>query len=276
MILDFLNTVPSGYTPTIPNNVITTFLTAGQSNMDGRNLLSVAPEWLDQDNPIIEKLKMWNVDNNQFDTYKIGVNTGANVNSSAYWGVDMSFYKLYSDYINHFMCTIKRTSGGTAIYNASNEKGCWNTDFANIPVGTPILLQELESRYNDAKLYAESFGKTLSVKAIIWFQGSSDVAIGSDAIIAYKENFRSVINYIRNTIVGNPLVPFIFGLQSHNSSQYNVPIMETGQLELLNEMSNLYLVDSRYLTMQPDLLHFDADSTTWYGTEVYNVLKDVI
>ena len=275
MITDFLNAIPSGYTSD-NSNEIKTFISAGQSNMDGRNLLTVAPIWMDQSNPIIEKLKMWNVDNGQFDTFEIGSNTGANVNSSAYWGVDMEFYKEYSDYINHFICAIKRSSGGTAIYNAANDKGCWNTDFVNIPEGTPILLQELEARYNDAKSYAQSFDKTLSVKAVIWFQGSSDVALGNDAITAYKENFRSVINYIRNTIVGNSSVPFIFGLQSHNSSEYNVPIMEAGQLELLTEMTNLYLVDSRYLTMQPDNLHFDDVSTAWYGSEVFNVLKNVI
>jgi hypothetical protein len=271
-LISFLNSISiTGSTDTD----LYTFISAGQSNIDGRCDIVDAPEWLNQSNPEISKLKVWN--STQYDNFKLGLNTGSDFNAQTDWAFDMVFYHLYSEYKDRNLYLIKRSKGGTPIYiqPAGNEKGCWNVDFDNIPVGTPKLLQELEYKYNSGKTYIENLGKSLTIKAILWYQGGTDVEIGGDAITDYKENFRNVINYIRNTIVGVPTVPFIFVTQSHNSLTYNT-VLESGQTELVSEMTNLYMVDAKDVVMQPDNIHINADGAEWVGTDAYNQLKLII
>lgn len=251
------------------------FISAGQSNIDGRCALVDAPSWLDQSDPSIPTLKVWN--SIQYDTFKLGVNTGSDNNAQTTWAFDMVFYHLYSAYKSRNLYLIKRSKGGTPIYiePGGNPKGCWNVDFDNIPVGTPKLLQELEIKFDLAKTYITNIGKTLSMKAILWYQGGTDVEIGGAAITDYKENFRNVINYIRNDIVEDPNIPFIFVTQSHNSLTYNL-VQETGQIELLSEMTNLYMVDAKDVVMQPDNIHINAAGAEWVGTNAYDQLKTII
>ena len=272
-LISFLNSINS--TGTTIDTDLYAFISAGQSNIDGRCALVDAPEWLDQDNPEIAKLKVWN--STQYNNFKLGVNTGSDNNAQTTWAFDMVFYHLYSEYKNRNLYLIKRSHGGTPIYiqPEGNEKGCWNVDFDSIPVGTPKLLQELEYKFNSGKTYIDNLGKTLSVKAILWYQGGTDVEIGGDAITDYKENFRNVINYIREDIVGDPTVPFLFVTQSHNSLTYN-SVMESGQTELVSEMVNLYMVDAKDVVMQVDNIHINADGAEWVGTDAYDQLKLII
>jgi len=271
-LISFLNSISN---TGITDTDFYTFISAGQSNIDGRCALVDAPDWLDQNNPEISKLKVWNL--TQYDNFKLGVNTGSDNNAQTTWAFDMVFYHLYSEYKNRNLYLIKRSKGGTPIYiqPEGNEKGCWNVDFDSIPVGTPKLLQELEYKFNSGKTYIDNLGKTLSVKAILWYQGGTDVEIGGDAITDYKENFRNVINYIREDIVGDPTVPFLFVTQSHNSLTYN-SVMESGQTELVSEMVNLYMVDAKDVVMQADNIHINADGAEWVGTDAYDQLKLII
>jgi len=271
-LISFLNSIK-------PNSPVDTdfygFLSAGQSNIDGRCALIDAPTWLDQSNPIIPKLKVWN--SIQFDDFKLGVNTGSDNNAQTTWAFDMVFYYLYSNYKNRNLYLIKRSKGGTPIYiePGGNPKGCWNTDFDNIPSDTPKLLQELKTKYDQAFSYINNIGKTINIKAVLWYQGGTDVEIGGDAITNYKNNFKNVINYIRNDIIGNSTVPFIFVTQSHNSTTYNATL-EAGQIELLSEMDNLFMVDAKDAIMQIDNIHINSDSAEWIGEDAYNQLKTEI
>lgn len=274
-LIGFFNTLKhSGTTVTPILNIVPTFVAAGQSNIDGRIPLVDAPSWLSQSNPSLSNVLMWDVSKNQFNTFKLGVNTGAAVNASTTWAYDMVFYKLYSDYKNKPIYVVKRSQGGTPIYiDPSNNKGSWNTDFDNIPVGIPKLTQELETRYANAKTYIEGFGKIIDVKAILWYQGGTDVNIGSVALDQYKVNFTNVINYIRNTIIGVATTPFVFVTQSENSATYSEQLLQI-QNELLVELSNMYMVDAKDVNMLVDGLHVDAAGCEWIGNENFNIIKD--
>lgn len=273
-LIGFLNTLKySGTTVTPSTNIVYTFIAAGQSNIDGRIPLVEAPSWLNQSNPSLSNVLMWDVSKNQFNTFKLGVNTGAAVNTSTTWAYDMVFYKLYSDYKNRPIYVVKRSQGGTPIYiDPSNDKGTWNIDFDNIPVGIPKLTQELETRYINAKNYIQNFGKTVEVKAILWYQGGTDVQTAG-ALDQYKVNFTNVINYIRNTIIGVADTPFVFVTQSENSATYSTQLLQI-QTELLSELSNMYMVDAKDVNMLVDNIHVDAAGCEWIGTENFNTIKD--
>ena len=129
----FLNSMIKTVAP--PTNVLTTFLVAGQSNADGRDLLVNAPIWLNQSNPTVTGVKMWdiNVAPHQFNDFKLGTNSGADVWTQTAWAFDMIAMHDYYSGKNIIPYMIKRTKGGTGIYIQSGDtKGCWNIDFTGI------------------------------------------------------------------------------------------------------------------------------------------------
>lgn len=268
----FLNTLSSG-TPTNPvSNSVDVIVSAGQSNIDGRNPLIDAPVWLNQADPTISNVFVWDVSKSQFNKFKLGVNTGQAVNTSVTWAYDMIFYKLYADFLATPLYVIKRTQGGTPIFiDPANPKGSWNIDFASIPQGIPKLTQELEVRYNNAKNYLQNFNKTLNVKAILWYQGGTDVQT-QGALAVYKDNFRDLINYFRNTIIQDPNVPFVFVTQSLESQTYHITL-QTAQEELAVEMSNVYLVDASWATLYEDRLHLDSQSSIQLGQDNFDLIS---
>jgi hypothetical protein len=52
--------------------------------------------------------------------------------------------------------------------------------------------------------------------------------------------------------------------------------MESGQTELVSEMTNLYMVDAKDVVMQADNIHISATGAEWVGTDAYNQLKMII
>jgi len=270
----FLDSIGKVVTP--PTNNLTTFLIAGQSNADGRVLLVNAPSWLNQSNPTVTGVKMWNINLTpyQFNDFKLGVNSGADVWTQTTWAFDMIAMHDYYVGKNTTVYMVKRTKGGTAIYIQSGDtKGCWNTDFTGITTYTTgnVLLQELQWYYQSAVTYATSIGKTLNVKSILWHQGEGDY-LPQTAADAYYQNFKDVIYYIRNTIVGNSTLPIVYGSISRASAQYNATV-EAAQFQIASEDVNAHCVNMSAGTLL-DAYHFDATSATYFGDQVYNIIKN--
>lgn len=270
----FLNSMIKTVAP--PTNVLTTFLVAGQSNADGRDLLVNAPIWLNQSNPTVTGVKMWdiNVAPHQFDDFKLGTNSGADVWTQTAWAFDMIAMHDYYSGKNVIPYMIKRTKGGTGIYIQSGDtKGCWNIDFTGITSMTTgnVLLRELHWYYQSAVTYATSVGKTLNVKAILWHQGETDY-LPQAAADAYYQNFKDVIYYIRNTIVENATLPIVYGTVPHASAQYNATV-ETAHLLVAVEDVNAHVINLANATLL-DAYHLDATSSISFGESVYDIIKN--
>ena len=272
----FLNSIGKQTSP--PTNKLTTFIVAGQSNADGRVPLVNAPSWLNQSNPTVTGVKMWNINvtPHQFNDFKLGVNSGADVWTQTTWAFDMEAMHDYYYGKNTTVYMVKRTKGGTPIYiDPTNPKGSWNVNFTGITAantGITILLQDLQWYYQSAVTYATSVGKILDVKSILWHQGESDY-LPADAYNSYYQNFKDVIYYIRNNIVGNSTLPIVYGTVPHASGEYNV-IVENAHLQIASEDVNAHCVNLANMTLLPDGLHLDSTSAIYFGDQVYNIIKN--
>lgn len=272
----FLESMSKTVTPV--GNELITFIVAGQSNADGRDALVNAPVWLNQSNPVVTGVKMWDVNTSphQFNDFKLGTNSGADVYTQTTWAFDMIAMHNYYVGKNTTVYMVKRTKGGTPIYiDPNNIKGSWNINFTGITstnTGITVLLQDLHWYYQSAVTYATSVGKTLNVKAILWHQGESDY-LPVDAANSYYDNFKEVISYIRNNIVGNPTLPIVYGTVPHDSGQYNVTV-ENAHLLIGLEDINAHVVNLANATLLVDGLHLDATSSIAFGDSVYNIIKN--
>ncbi len=54
--------------------------------------ITEAPFWVDQQNPLLEGVQVWQPMEDQLVDFKIGENTGAAVSSTKLWGYDMLFF----------------------------------------------------------------------------------------------------------------------------------------------------------------------------------------
>ena len=234
------------------------FIDAGQSNIDGRNAFSERPSFILSDGKV-PNCKMWN--GTQFEDWQFGVNSGVVVPSETNWAFDCIFNYNISQSLNINPFVIKRSEGGTAIEPNITTKGCWNVNFASIPDGEKILLQELEAKITAAKNYLDSIGKTYKFRGLIWHQGEAD-EYTLDGRNNYYQNFKAVISYIRG-VVNDINLPIIFGMIPNASASYNLTI-RNAQIQIDNEDLNAHLVDLSDLTLF-DAWHFDSASSILAG-----------
>ena len=256
------------------------FITAGQSNADGRVYNSELPEYLN--------------DGYRFLHY-------ANVTRSC----DGTFGKrifepegrwAFCDVVNYYIeqnlqrdfYAVKCTYGGTAIAPGvtADKLPIWYADAewiasnhayrGNIQTGKSLTKSLTEG-------FAQLVNETLSklehgydVKAIMWHQGESD----RKAADQYYDNFKAMITYIRHAIyeiTGDEkdlTLPFIFGTISHRSTQYN-PTVEKAQLQVTKDIPNVYYIDLSDAGLGRDNLHFDGPWTEYVGKQMFNKLVEL-
>jgi hypothetical protein len=271
-LLSFFNSISGENSSSTPpsNNSFDVFISAGQSNIDGRNPLNEAPAWLQS---MVPRVKVWNNTTGQFNTFQLGVNTGSDWNASPSWAFDIVFYKMYADYKSKNLYIVKRSKGGTPLFiDTANDKGSWSVDYASFPSGLTKLSQELETYFANAKTFASNYGKTLNVKGMLWYQGGTDVQT-TGALAVYKANLIALINRMR-TVFETPNMPFIIVTQAEYSLTYSA-LLEQYQNEISQELSNIYIVSANDATLYEDRLHLDAASSIRTGERVYNTLKDL-
>lgn len=110
----------------------------------------------------------------------------------------------------------------------------------------------------------------------MWHQGESD----RNAAGAYYTNFKTMIQYMRNAIYRktgdekDKTLPFIFGTITSDSKQYSVKVKEA-QLQVANDLENVYVIDMEGVTLRSDELHFDKASTEYLGKMMYNKLVEL-
>lgn len=257
------------------------FITAGQSNADGRVYNSEVPDYMKSGYKYLHYANVTSSCDGTFGTRSFA-------NTKERWAFcDVANYFIEQALQEDFYA-IKCTYGGTAIATGVTAE--------KLPVwyAEPTWIAENNAYRGDiatgkslTKSLTEGFADlvdgTLSkleqgydVKAIMWHQGESD----RNAAGAYYENFKTMIQYMRNAIYqktgdeNDKTLPFIFGTITSDSKQYSAKVKEA-QLQVAKDLENVYVIDMEGVTLRSDELHFDKASTEYLGKMMYNKLVEL-
>lgn len=256
------------------------FITAGQSNADGRAWVNTLPDYLKSEP---EYLNYANVTSTR--TGKFGARDITSGNRWAFCDV-VNYY--LNNCIGEEFYSVKCTYGGTAIAlgQTATKLPMWyadstwlseNTAYEKIVNDTAVGKSLSLSLTDGLRMLIDSTLSKLSqgydVKAIMWHQGESD----RKASEAYYDNFKTLIQYFRKSIFemtgdsADLTLPFIFGTVSHNSKQYSSGV-EAAQWQVAKDLENVYGIDLSDAELMSDNLHFGAEWTEYIGKAMYNLM----
>lgn len=255
------------------------FITAGQSNADGRELVEFLPSYLH--NGCYKNLHFANVTegtDGTFGDYKFGKR--------------FAFCDITNYYLDQALGTdfyaIKCAYGGTSITPGATHAHLpvWYADkqwisenkaySGNIDEGKSLTLALTDGF---RQLHDETLSKLkdgYDVKAIMWHQGESDRKKAGD----YYKSLSDMISFMRQEIYSvtgdkNDLtLPFILGTVPHDSKQYSAGV-EEAQLKAAKEIPNVYVIDLSFAGLRGDALHFDGPWTEYVGKAMFNKLVEL-
>ena len=230
------------------SKTVTSFLMLGQSNMAGRgNLSQVAP---------LENDKCFMLRNGRWQKMSEPVNPDRGIlNGEFTSGVSLatSFADAYANHTKENVGLIPCADGGTNISQ-------WQSD--------GVLFEH-------AVFQAKLAMRTSQLKCVLWHQGESDCNSDED-VASYAKRFLTMVHDLRSALEV-PSLPFIIGeLSEEISSKWKMD----GRNKLLNEQLKnltqnnelLYLVSAKDLKLNPDGIHFDAESCRTFGCRYFSTL----
>lgn len=266
------------------------FITAGQSNADGREYVANLPQYLKSGQ--YHHLRFANVTDSAPSAFAdrdlLGGKRYAFQDVCNYWIDQVSKQDFYA---------VKCTYGGTAIAlgQTAPKVPVWNASTQYVDTARAYRGQiaggEGAWPFVEGNSLAKSFASGFSaladgelsrladgyeVKAIMWHQGESD----RKAAEQYYENLKTLIAYMRRAIYEKSgdakalRTPFIMGTVCRKSTQYNAKV-EEAQRRIANEDADVYLIDMSRASLRSDNLHFDSLSTEYLGKAMYNVLVKI-
>lgn len=257
------------------------YITAGQSNADGREYVSKLPAYMKNG---YKHLKFKNVTSSSDGTF--GSRTFED-RSGRFAFCDVTNYFIDQASNSNFYA-IKCAYGGTAIDTAAtyNTLPVWCADSVwisknnayrgDISTGKSLTKSLTEGLADCANVTLGKIDGGYDVKAIMWHQGESDRAQSGH----YYKNFKDMILYMRSAVYAltgkekDKTLPFIFGTVSRSSKQYNSTI-ETAQKQVAAELPNVYFIDMSDAGLRSDALHFDSAWTEYLGKMMYNQLVEL-
>ncbi len=264
---------------------IPVFITAGQSNTDGRIGNELLPDYIQQNK---YKHCYWCYNSGahsmdgQFELFWPRI---INKNKPGRWTYDAVTYYWLEQSLKEDFYVIKESLGGTAIDLScgSNGKMYW--------CASPAYLDSVAASDRGGKSLLKALcenidlaiDKTLSkknakyeFKAMLWHQGESD----RHASRKYYDNLKAVIAYVRQHLVEKTgdkryaNLPIILGGISHKSRGWSQGV-EDAQKRLQAEDKNIHLVEVPNTEMQRDNIHFNAAGGEILGRKMYNKLVEL-
>ncbi len=264
--------------------VIPVFITAGQSNTDGRVKNEDLPEY-------IKKHKYhhtywcynngWYSEHGEFQLFWPHIDRKED---NARWAYDAVTYYFLDHSLGCDYYVIKESRGGTAISLKcpSDHNMYWNA--------SPKYLQENKPTDKGGKSLLKALcenidlaiDKTLSkkgkydIKALIWHQGESDRHDSK----AYYAHLKELIAHVRHHLVEKTgqkkyyRLPVILGGIAHKSAGFSEGV-EEGQRRLAEEDKNVHFIPVPDASLQSDHMHFDARGAELLGKKVYNKLVEL-
>ncbi|MFB9770711.1 sialate O-acetylesterase [Lactiplantibacillus modestisalitolerans] len=241
-------------------------ISAGQSNIDGRNPLAELPA------PIT--LPMTHV--HYCSNYTAGHAQGrfqpaitADDLSAKRWGFDLATYYYLSQVANYDLYVMKCSEGGTSIDVTGESADHWTADVGQLSDPRHSLLRQLQALVAACQRTTPA---VQTVHAMLWHQGEGDRADFSPAASAhYYDNLKAFFAACRET-VRQPQLPIFCGTVSHRSTQYD-PQVEASLLRLARADPNLHVIDLKDATLR-DNFHFDPTSSVAFGKALYEVMRE--
>ncbi|NDW17762.1 hypothetical protein D0T53_02385 [Dysgonomonas sp. 216] len=245
-------------------------IVAGQSNTDGRVPAAQFPStYVDEGGATVNYLTGGQIPNTKYCKNNLNANFGTWSLGSNRWAYDAIVLSRLQHLLNDTVYEIKWSQGGTAISpNGGDGGGFWTPRFENIPSNKTKLLQNFEQSIRAA---IANNPDSFDIKAFLWHQGESDWLAASAP--QYYDSLCDVIDYVRG-VVGNPILPFIFGTVPHASGQYS-SIVEEAMKRVAAQDKYVFMVDMSNGTLL-DAYHFDAASSEYLGTKMYEILRDSV
>ncbi len=264
---------------------IPVFITAGQSNTDGRIMNNLLPDYIKENK---YKHCYWSYSSGSHSAdgkFELFWPRIVNKNKPGRWTYDAVVYYWLEQSLKEDFYVIKESLGGTAIDTKckSTNKMYWSASpeyldtIAASDKGGKSLLKALCDNIDLA--IDNSLSKMdgdYEIKALLWHQGESD----RHASGKYYENLKAVVAYIRQHLVEKTgdkkyaKLPVILGGISHKSRGWSQGV-EDGQKKLVAEDPNVYLIEVPNATLQQDIMHFDAAGGELLGKKMYNKLVDL-
>ena len=264
---------------------IPVFITAGQSNTDGRIGNELLPDYIQQNK---YKHCYWCYNSGAYSMdgkFELFWPRIINKNKPDRWTYDAVVYYWLEQSLKEDFYVIKESLGGTAIdlsCKSSNKMyWCASPEYldsvAASDKGGKSLLKALCENIDLAidKSLSMMNGK-YEFKAMLWHQGESDRQASSK----YYENLKAVIAYIRQHLVEKTgdkryaHLPIILGGISHKSRGWSQGV-EDAQKRLQAEDKDMHLVEVPNTEMQTDNMHFNAASGEILGRKMYNKLVEL-
>lgn len=279
------------------NSKIPVYIMAGQSNADGRALVSEMPEGIqdyvkNNGSDLIMMSYCNGITRKELGTFEKYVPMYES-NSSKYCGFDAIIYDRIARNTGKKFYVIKQAKGGTAIDTLCKSSASlyWNADpewlkeagiadydrKTKVTNGKSLLLQ-LEANIDAClKTLIEGNKEDYEIMCVMWHQGEGDRKRAAN----YYENLKSLVTHLRQHIVevtGDKKyasLPFIAGSVSRYSKQYNRTV-EEGKLKLADEDANFHVVNLDGCELRTDdNLHFNAAGCIEAGTRMYVKLEEL-
>ncbi len=269
------------------------FLTAGQSNTDGRVPADDLPEYIMENK---YKHCLWSYCNGVKDTvqgkFELYYPRMSGAENPHRWTYDAVTYYLLEQKLNKPFYVIKQSYGGTSIdpeCKSSGRRGApgngfhWSADSAfladNISVnkgGNSLIKAFTENIGECIDRELSRLPEGYEIKAWMWHQGESDCR----APERYYDNIKQMVAYVRNYLVqktGNAEyahLPFICGTVPRSSRDFRQAI-EDALYRLQSEDSNFHVISLADARLQSDRLHFTAEPAEKFGRQVYEKLVEL-
>ncbi len=282
------------------------FLTAGQSNTDGRVTAEALPSYLKKASEYAYVSFHSPYSSERLGKFYAYYSTSGTEGQPSRWAYDAVTYYYIGQALKDKFYVAKTSFGGTSIDPSVGNSGTlidgtswlpqygygyhWSSDptFLSSTSIAGTTFEKNGTTYSgqslllawianiDAAIDAITVaGETFDIKAIIWHQGESDKNVGDN----YYSNLKSMVAYVRNHLAektGNAkysTLPFFCGTVPHASSLYNSTV-EKAFFTLEDEDKNFHVIDLRDLTMLSDNMHFDGPSCELFGKRLYNRMID--
>ena len=265
------------------------FITAGQSNTDGRVNNKNLPDYIKaKATDTVEyksgSYRFCKIIRNKMDGQFIPFWPKGRI-TDGLWTYDAIAYHWIEEAIQEDFYVVKYAVGGTSIQFPNNSaKGrYWSAEpkwIANTTSyekkGNSLLLS-----FTDA--IDEAIDQTLSkiergyrIEAFLWHQGESDARYAAK----YYDNLKGVIAYVRRHLTkktGQDYsgLPFVFGSIPYSNRDYRLDV-EVAMKRIAQEDPNVYLIDMSEQELQRDRLHFTEKSAEYMGLEVYKTLEKIL
>lgn len=244
------------------------YISAGQSNMDGR-----ANESYPYANAALNVagIQVWDWKTSKsFKPFEYDRYNGGQTMSTAKWAGDVIVARKIRDTITGVSTYLmKATMGGTSLHPFNTSVGNWTIPQDSVASGRVKMYDTFLVRLNDIRAVAAAQGKYLKVMAIMWHQGENDR--GTYAA-AYQARLTALFNQMR-TDIGQGNVPIILGTVSSSSVQYDA-VVHQAHLNMASVLTNVFVIELDGQPLQSDALHFNDVAQTYFGDQMFAIIKN--